>query len=60
MMALVAKNPPVNVSDTRDGGLIPGLGRVSLPGKFHGRKRPAVFSPWGCKEPDMTEPKHNR
>ena len=28
MMALVVKNPPVNVSDTRDGGLIPGLGRA--------------------------------
>ena len=26
-MALVVKNPPVNVGDTRDVGLIPGLGR---------------------------------
>ena len=26
-MALVVKNPPANAGDTRDAGLIPGLGR---------------------------------
>ena len=28
---------------------------VFLPGEFHGRKRSLVgYSPWGCKESDMT------
>ena len=31
---LVVKNPPANVGDTRDTGLIPGLGRS--PGGGHG------------------------
>ena len=25
-----------------------------MPGKFHGQKNMAVYSPWGCKELDMT------
>ena len=33
-MALVVKNPPVNVGDIRDVGLIPGPGRS--PGEGHG------------------------
>ena len=33
-MALVVKNPPANAGDTRDMGLIPGLGRS--PGGGHG------------------------
>ena len=33
-MALVVKNPPANVDDTRDTGSIPGLGRA--PGGGHG------------------------
>ena len=28
---------------------------VFLPGKFHGHRRLAVYSPWGLKEPDETE-----
>ena len=28
---------------------------VLLPGKFHGRKSLVGYSPWGCKESDMTE-----
>ena len=28
---------------------------VFLPGKSHGRRCLSVFSPWGCKELDMTE-----
>ena len=28
---------------------------VFLPGKFHGQKSLAGYSPWGCKELDMTE-----
>ena len=26
-----------------------------LPGKFHGQRRLASYSPWGCKESDMTD-----
>ena len=45
-------------------GLIPGSGRspggghgnlVFLSGEFHGQRSLAGYSPWGCKESDMTE-----
>ena len=49
--ALVVKNPPASAGDMRDLGSIP----VFLPGKFHGQRSLADFSPWGCKESDMTE-----
>ena len=35
-MVLVVKNPPANAGDTRDLGLIPGLGRS--PGGGHGNR----------------------
>ena len=46
--------------------LIPGSGRspgggngnptpVCLPGESHGQRRLAGYSPWGCRELDMTE-----
>ena len=49
-----------------DLGLIPGLGRFlggghsnplqySCPENPHGQRSLAVYSPWGCKESDMTE-----
>ena len=49
-----------------DLGSIPGLGRspwrrewllipVFLPGEFHGQRSLVGYSPWGCKESDMTE-----
>ena len=49
-----------------DLGLIPGLGRssggghgnplqYSCPENPHGQRSLAVYSPWGCKESDMTE-----
>ena len=48
------KESACNVGDL---GLIPGLGRrerlptpVFWPGEFQG-----LYSPWGCKESDMTE-----
>ena len=51
-----------------DLGLIPGSGRspgqgngnrpVLLPGKFHGQRSLVGYSPWGCKELDMTEQLH--
>ena len=28
---------------------------VFLPGEFHGHRSLASYSPWGCKELDMTE-----
>ena len=28
---------------------------VFLPGKFHGQRSPAGYSPWGCKELDTTK-----
>ena len=31
---------------------------VFLPGKFHGRRSLAGYSPWGCKESDTTERLH--
>ena len=48
-MTLVVKNLPANAGDARDTGLIPGLGRSN------GQRSLAGYSPWGCKESDMTE-----
>ena len=31
---------------------------VPLPGKFHGQRSVVDYSPWGCKESDMTEQLH--
>ena len=31
---------------------------VLLPGKSHGQRSPVGYSPWGCKESDMTERLH--
>ena len=65
----VVKNPPANPGDIRDSGFDP-WGRkipwsrewqpapVFLPGKFHGQRSLAGYSPWGCKEWDMTEHAH--
>ena len=47
-----------------DRGSIPGLGRSSeegngtpvfLPGRFHGQRSLAAYSPWGHKESDIIE-----
>ena len=49
-----------------DPGWIPGLGRclgeenwlptpIFLPGEFHGQRSLVGYSPWVCKELDMTE-----
>ena len=64
-MTLLVKNSPANAGDIRGPGLIPGLGRspgvgngnmrVFLPGKYHGQKSLASYSPWGRKEFDKTE-----
>ena len=65
----VVKNLPPNAGDTRDTGLIPGLGRppgggngnplsVFLPGESHGQRTLVGYSPQGSKESDMTERLH--
>ena len=68
-MALVVKNPPANVGDERDTVLIRGSGRsptgehgnppnplpAFLPGKSHGQRSLAGYSPRGHKELDMAE-----
>ena len=64
-MALAVKNPPAKAGDTRDMGLICGLGRsleeetvpfpIFLPGESHGQSSLVGYSPQGCKESDTTE-----
>ena len=62
----MVKNPPANGGDLRDVGSVPGWGR--FPGGGHGNslqysclenpmdnRSLAGYSPWNCKEPDMTE-----
>ena len=60
----MVKNLPANAGDTRD-MFSPSVGKIPwswkwqpsavfLPGKFHGQKRLAGYSPWGCKESDTT------
>ena len=55
-----------SASNARDLGLIPGSGRSPgegngyplqyfLPREFHGWISLVGYSPWGCKESDMTE-----
>ena len=66
MVLAGVKNPPVNAGDVRDTGVMFGLGRS--PGGGHGnplhysclenpmdKRTLADYSPWGCKELDMTE-----
>ena len=63
----VVKNPPANVGDAGDKGLIPESGRspgegngnpftpVFLPRESHGQRSLAGYSPQGRKELDVTE-----
>ena len=63
----MVKNLPTNAGDTRDPSLILGLGRspregnsnplqyFCMPGIFHGQRSLVDYSPWGCKELDMTD-----
>ena len=55
------KNLPANAGDARDSGSIPELGRrawqptpVLWPGDFHVQRSLVGYSPWCCKESDMT------
>ena len=64
-VALVVKNPPASAADLRDRfdawvGKIPWRREwqptpVLLPGKSHGQRSLAGYSPGGCKQSDMTE-----
>ena len=66
----VVKNLPANAGDTRDVGLIPGLGRSPRTGNGNPLQYSclensmdrgvwwATYSPWGCKALDMTEHRH--
>ena len=58
-----SKESACNVEDL---GSIPGSGKIPwgrewqptpvfLPGEFHGQRSLEGYSPWGCKESDMTE-----
>ena len=62
----MVKNPPANAGDIRDTGSTPESGRSSggghgqltpvfLPGESHRQRRLTGYSPWGCKDSDMTE-----
>jgi len=62
----VVKNLPVNAGDIRDVGLVSGLGRSPGGGHGnplqysclenpHGQRSLVGYSPWDCKESDMTE-----
>jgi len=67
LVALVVKKPPPNAGDTRDVGFLSPwvekipwrrewqLTRVFSPGKFHGQRSLACYSPWGHKELDTIE-----
>ena len=67
--SLLVKNLPARAGDERGVGSAPGLGRssgegngtllrYSRPGKFHGWRSPAGYSPQGLKESDTTEHTH--
>ena len=60
----MVKNPPANAGDARDMG-DPWVGKIPrsrkwqptavfLLEKFHGPRSLAGYSPWGCKELDVT------
>ena len=62
----MVKNLPATAGDATDAGSIPGSGRAPGEGngnplqyscleKSHGQRSLVGYSPWGCKELDMTE-----
>ena len=62
-VALVVKKPPANGGDIRDKGWIPGWGRspgggdgnpLQRTGEPQGQRSMAGYSPWSCKESNMT------
>ena len=63
----MAKNPPANAGDpgvTHSLGRSPGEGNGNplhyfSPGKYYGQRNLTGYSPWGCKESDMTQRLNN-
>ena len=62
----MVRNPPASAGDSGDPGSVPGLGRSPGEGDGnplqcshlenpHGQRSLVAYSPWGCKESDMTE-----
>ena len=60
----LVKNLPANVGHARERGSIPGSGSPGerngnhssvFAGESHGQKSPVGYSPWSCKELDITE-----
>ena len=62
----LVKNPPANAGNVRRPGFDPWVRKIPwrrawqptpafLPGESHGQRSVAGYSPWGCKESDMTE-----
>ena len=62
---LVVKNQPANAGKRKRCGFDPWVGKISwrralqltpafLPGESHRQKSLEGYSPWGCKELDMT------
>ena len=67
----MGKSPPAKKGDTRDMGSVPGFEKIPwkrksqptpvfFPGKFHGQRSLASYSPWGHKESDTTERAHTQ
>ena len=65
-VVLVVQNLPANAGDKIDVGFDPWVEKIPwrrkwqpapvfLPGEFHGQRNLVGYSPWGCKESDMTE-----
>ena len=65
----VVKNLPASAGDSGDSGFYPWVGKIPwrrkwqptpafMPGKFYGQRSLVGYSPWGCKEPDVTECVH--
>ena len=63
---LVVKNLPANAGDIRRHRFSPWVGKIPwrrawqltlvfLPGEFHRQRSLVGYSPWGCKELDMTD-----
>ena len=62
----MVENPPANAGDVTDAGYDPWVGKIPwrrawqptpvfLPGKFHGQRSLAGYSPRGHKKSDTTE-----